>query len=137
MEAGVDLADPADSSGRPPIPAGPDGSRSALLGPQGPGPHAPPPRGAAWAAGRSGWRTGRPTTEKTMKEMREVKELAIGDAIHVDGFDEPMVVRSAKKIKKGLDAGKLEVALVAPDGEREVMAFAPEERVKVVGKDAE
>ena len=28
------------------------------LGPQGPGPHAPPPRGAAWAAGGSGWRTG-------------------------------------------------------------------------------
>jgi hypothetical protein len=44
-------------------------------------------------------------------------------------------VRSAKKIKKGLDAGKLEVALTAPDGEREVMAFAPDERVKVVGKD--
>ena len=72
-----------------------------------------------------------------MNEACEVKDLAIGDVIQVDGFDDPMVVRSAKKIKKGLDAGKLEVALVAPDGEREVMAFAPEERVKVVGKDAE
>src|SRR5262249_31494051 len=70
-----------------------------------------------------------------MNETREVKDLAIGDVIQVDGFDEPMVVRSTKKIKKGLDAGKLEVALVAPDGEKEVMAFAPEERVKVVGKD--
>jgi hypothetical protein len=72
-----------------------------------------------------------------MSETREVKDLAIGDVIQVDGFDDQMVVRSAKKIKKGLDSGKLEVALVAPDGEREVMAFAPEERVKVVGKDAE
>jgi hypothetical protein len=72
-----------------------------------------------------------------MSDMREVKDLAIGDIIQVDGFDDQMVVRSAKKIKKGLDAGKLEVALVAPDGEREVMALAPEERVKVVGKDSE
>jgi hypothetical protein len=72
-----------------------------------------------------------------MSETREVKDLAIGDVIQVDGFDDQMVVRSAKKLKKGLDAGKLEVALVAPDGEREVMAFTPEERVKVVGKDAE
>jgi hypothetical protein len=70
-----------------------------------------------------------------MSETREVKDLAIGDIIQVDGFDDSMTVRSAKKIKKGLDAGKLEVALLAPDGEREVMAFAPEERVKVVGKD--
>jgi hypothetical protein len=72
-----------------------------------------------------------------MNETREVKDLAIGDVIQVDGFDDNMVVRSAKKIKRGLDAGKLEVALVAPDGEREVMALAPEERVKVVGKDPE
>jgi hypothetical protein len=73
--------------------------------------------------------------EKTMSETREVKDLAIGDIIQVDGFDDNMTVRSAKKIRKGLDAGKLEVALAAPDGEREVMAFAPDERVKVVAKD--
>src|SRR5262249_16442467 len=84
-----------------------------------------------------GWRTGQRTKEKSMSETREVKDLAIGDIIQVDGFDGSMTVRSAKKIKKGLDAGKLEVALAAPDGEHEVMAFAPEERVKVVGKDRE
>ena len=72
-----------------------------------------------------------------MSETRVVRGLAIGDVIQVDGFDDNMTVRSAKRIKKGLDAGKLEVALVAPDGEKEVMAFSPEEPVKVVGKDAE
>jgi hypothetical protein len=69
-----------------------------------------------------------------MNDTRAVKDLAIGDVIQVDGFEDTMAVRSAKKIKKGLDAGKLEVKLVAPDGETEVMAFAPEEQVKVVGK---
>jgi hypothetical protein len=42
-----------------------------------------------------------------------------------------------QRIQKGPQAGKLEVGLMAPDGEREVMAFAPEEKVKVVGKDPE
>jgi hypothetical protein len=72
-----------------------------------------------------------------MSEMRTVKDLAIGDVIQVDGFDGNLTVRSAKKIKKGLDAGKLQVALATADGETEVMGFDPEERVKAVGKDAE
>ena len=71
-----------------------------------------------------------------MNETREVKDLAIGDVIKVDGFDDNMTVRSAKKVKKGLDAGKLHVTLAAPDGESEVIALDPEERVKVVGKAA-
>jgi hypothetical protein len=75
--------------------------------------------------------------EGIMSEMRTVKDLAIGDVIQVDGFDGNLTVRSAKKIKKGLDAGKLQVMLATPDGEKEVMGFDPEERVKVVGKDAE
>jgi hypothetical protein len=74
--------------------------------------------------------------EKIMSEQRTVKDLAIGDVIQVEGFDDHLTVRSAKKIKKGLDAGKLQVRLVTPDGETEVMGFDPEERVKVVGKDA-
>src|SRR5271170_6290654 len=69
-----------------------------------------------------------------MNEMREVKDLAIGDVIRVDGFDDNMTVRGAKKVKKGLDVGKLHVKLAGPDGETEVIALAPEERVKVVGK---
>jgi hypothetical protein len=72
-----------------------------------------------------------------MSEMRTVKDLAIGDVIQVDGFDGNLTVRSAEKIKKGLDAGKLQVTLATADGETEVMGFDPEERVKVVGKDAE
>jgi hypothetical protein len=72
-----------------------------------------------------------------MSEMRTVMDLAIGDVIQVDGFDGHLTVRSAKKIKKGLDAGKLQVTLSAADGETEVMGFDPEERVKVVGKEAQ
>jgi hypothetical protein len=72
-----------------------------------------------------------------MSELRTVKDLAVGDVIQVQGFDDNLRVRSAKKIKKGLDAGKLQVTLVTPDGETEVMGFDPEERVKVVGRDAE
>jgi hypothetical protein len=72
-----------------------------------------------------------------MSEMRTVKDLAIGDVTQVDGFDGNLAVRSAKKIKKGLDAGKLQVTLATADGETEVMGLDPEERVKVVGKDAE
>jgi hypothetical protein len=68
---------------------------------------------------------------------RTVKDLAIGDVIQVDGFEGNLAVRSAKKIKKGLDAGKLQVTLATADGETEVMGFDPEERVKVIGKDAE
>jgi hypothetical protein len=69
-----------------------------------------------------------------MNETRTVKDLAIGDIIQVDGFDDNMTVRGAKKVKKGLDAGKLHVTLAASDGETEVIALAPEERVKLVGK---
>jgi hypothetical protein len=72
-----------------------------------------------------------------MSEMSTVKDLAIGDVIQVDGFDGNLTVRSAKKIKKGLDAGKLQVTLVTTDGETEAMAFDPEERVQVVAKDTE
>ena len=69
-----------------------------------------------------------------MNETREVKDLGIGDVTQVEGFDDNMTVRGAKKVKKGLDAGKLHVTLAAPDGETEATALAPEERVKVVGK---
>jgi hypothetical protein len=71
-----------------------------------------------------------------MNETCVVKDLAIGDVIRVDAFDDPMVVRSAKKIRKGLDAGKLDLALVGPDGEKERIALAPDDRVKVVRNDA-
>jgi hypothetical protein len=71
-----------------------------------------------------------------MSEMRAVKDLAVGDVIQVGAFDGNLKVRSAKKIKKGLDAGKLQVTLVTAEDETEVMGFDPEERVKVVGKDA-
>src|SRR5215831_11729667 len=87
--------------------------------------------------GRPAGERGNQTTEKAMSELRTVKELAVGDVIQVQGVDDNLTVRSAKKIKKGLDAGKLQVTLVTPDGETEVMGFDPEERVKVVGKDAE
>jgi hypothetical protein len=72
-----------------------------------------------------------------MNEMRAVKDLATGDVIQVEGFDGNLTVRSAKRIKKGLDAGKLQVTLATADGETEVMAFNPEEQVKVVGMKAE
>jgi HB1, ASXL, restriction endonuclease HTH domain len=70
--------------------------------------------------------------EKTMNEQRAVKDLAVGAVIHLDGFEEPLTVRAAKKIKKGLDAGKLEVTLGTPDGETERVALGPEEKVMVV-----
>jgi hypothetical protein len=72
-----------------------------------------------------------------MNETRAVKDLAIGDVIQVEGFETTLTVRSAKKIKKGLDAGKLQVTLATTDGETEVMGFNPDEQVKVVGKNAE
>lgn len=72
-----------------------------------------------------------------MQETRAVKDLAIGDIIQVDGFEDGQVVRNAKKIRKGLDAGLLEVTLVAPDGDTERIALDPEGPVTVVGKDPE
>jgi hypothetical protein len=75
--------------------------------------------------------------ENDMNETRAVKDLAIGDLIQVQGFEGNLTVRSAKKIKKGLDAGKLQVTLATADGDNEVMGFNPEEEVKVVGKGAE
>ena len=71
-----------------------------------------------------------------MTETRAVKDLAIGDQILVEGFDTHLTVRSAKKVKKGLDAGKLQVTLLTAEGETELMAFDPQERVTIVGPDA-
>jgi hypothetical protein len=70
-----------------------------------------------------------------MNETRVVKDLSIGDTIQVKGFDDPLVVRSAKKVLKGTDAGKLDVKLAGPDGSIETVRFDPEEAVVVVGKD--
>jgi hypothetical protein len=53
-----------------------------------------------------------------------VKDLAIGDLIRVDGFEEDQIVRKAKQIDKGLDAGLLEITLAAADGETERMPAA-------------
>jgi hypothetical protein len=72
-----------------------------------------------------------------MNETRAVKDLAIGDRIQVQGFDDPLVVRSAKKVQKGTDAGKLDVKLAGPDGKVETVRFDPEEAVMVVAKDAD
>jgi hypothetical protein len=73
----------------------------------------------------------------TMSETRAVKDLAIGELIQVDGFDGDVTVRSARRITKGLEAGKLQVALLTTSGEKEVMAFNPEDLVQVVGTSAE
>jgi hypothetical protein len=72
-----------------------------------------------------------------MSETRAVKDLAIGDLIQVDGFDGDVTVRSARRITKGLEAGKLQVALQTANGEKEVMAFNPEDLVQVVGTSTE
>jgi hypothetical protein len=72
-----------------------------------------------------------------MTETRVVKDLAIGDSIQVKGFDEPLVVRGAKKVLKGTEAGKLDVKLAGSDGKIETVWFDPEEQVTVVGKDAD
>jgi hypothetical protein len=69
-----------------------------------------------------------------MNETRAVKDLSIGDHIQVKEFDDPLVVRSAKKVQKGTDAGKLDVKLTGPDGNVETVRFHPEEVVAVVGK---
>jgi hypothetical protein len=71
-----------------------------------------------------------------MGETRAVKDLATGDRIQVKGFDDPLVVRSAKKVLKGTDAGKLDVKLAGPDETAETVRFDPEEAVGVVAKDA-
>jgi hypothetical protein len=72
-----------------------------------------------------------------MNETHAVKDLSIGDRIHVKGFDDPLVVRSAKKVQKGPDAGKLDVKLAGPDENLETVRFDPEEAVIVVGKDSD
>jgi hypothetical protein len=68
-----------------------------------------------------------------MTEHCAVQDLAIGAVIHLEGFDGPLTVRSAKKIKKGLDTGKLDVTLVTAEGETERVALAPHEQVPLVG----
>jgi hypothetical protein len=72
-----------------------------------------------------------------MLETRAANDLAIGDIIRVDGLEGDQVVRKAKRIRKGLDAGLLHITLVALDGDRERIALAPEERVPLVGRAAE
>jgi hypothetical protein len=61
-------------------------------------------------------------------------DLAIGDRIRVDGFDEDQTVHKAKPIAHGLDAGRRELTLEAPDGETERIALAAEDPVTVVGQ---
>jgi hypothetical protein len=70
-----------------------------------------------------------------MPETRAVKDLALGEIVHVDGLEGEQVVRSAKKIRKGPEAGWLELTLVAPDGDTDRIALDPEGQVTVVGKD--
>jgi hypothetical protein len=68
-----------------------------------------------------------------MHRTRAVKDLALGDRIRVDGFDENQTVRNAKPITHGLDAGLRELTLAAPDGQTERIAVAAEDPVAVVG----
>ena len=68
-----------------------------------------------------------------VQDRHAVKELAIGDLIKVDGLEDIQVVRKAKRIRKGLDAGLLHVTLEAPDGDRERIALAAEDQVTFVG----
>jgi hypothetical protein len=68
-----------------------------------------------------------------MTEHCAVQDLAVGAVIHLKGFDGPLTVRSAKKIKQGLDAGKLDVTLVTAEGETERVALEPHARVPIVG----
>jgi hypothetical protein len=84
---------------------------------------------------KTGWRTeANHDASMAMQQTRAVKDLAIGDIIQVDGLEDDQVVRKAKRIRTGLDAGLLHVTLVALDGDRERVALAPEERVTFVGK---
>jgi hypothetical protein len=68
-----------------------------------------------------------------MTEHCAVQDLAVGAVIHLEGFDGPLTVRSAKKIKKGLDAGKLDVTLVTAEGETERVALELHAQVPIVG----
>jgi hypothetical protein len=72
-----------------------------------------------------------------MPETRAANDLAIGDIIRVDGLEGDQVVRKARRIRKGLDAGLLHITLVALDGDRERIALASEERVPLVGRAVE
>jgi hypothetical protein len=65
-----------------------------------------------------------------------IKDLSVGDQILVPGYDRPQAVRSAFKVGKGPDAGKLEVDLLGEDGFGETVRFHPEEEVTVVAKNA-
>jgi hypothetical protein len=67
-----------------------------------------------------------------MTERCAVQDLAVGAVIHLAGFDVPLTVRSAKKIKKGADAGKLDVTLVTAEGETECVALEPHAQVEIV-----
>jgi hypothetical protein len=67
-----------------------------------------------------------------MSERCVVQDLAVGAVIHLEGFDVPLTVRSAKKINKGPDAGKLDVTLVTAEGETERVALEPHEQVEIV-----
>jgi hypothetical protein len=72
-----------------------------------------------------------------MLETRAANELVIGDIIRLDGLEGDQVVRKAKRLRKGLDAGLLHITLVALDGDRERIALAPQERVPFLGRAAE
>jgi hypothetical protein len=69
-----------------------------------------------------------------MPATRAVKDLTIGEIIRLDGFEGDQIVRKAKPIAKGLEAGRRELTLVAPDGDTARIALAPEDPVTVVGK---
>src|SRR5215472_1901724 len=84
---------------------------------------------------KTGWQTEtNHDTGMAMLETRAAKDLAIGDIIQVDGLEGDQVVRKAKRIRKGLDAGLLHVTLLALDGDRERIALAPEKCVPFVGR---
>jgi hypothetical protein len=70
-----------------------------------------------------------------MHATRVVKDLVIGERSPLDGFDEPQRVRKAKPIRTGVDAGLSELTRVAPDGETERIALAPEAAGTVVGQE--
>src|SRR5215472_16425151 len=84
---------------------------------------------------KTGWQTeANHDTGMAMPQTRAAKDLAIGDIIQVDDLEGDQVIRKARRIRDGLDAGRLHVTLVARDGDRERIALAPEERVTFVGK---
>jgi hypothetical protein len=81
-------------------------------------------------------KTGRRTeaNDDAAMETCTANDLASGDIIQVDGLEDDQVVRKAKRIREGLDAGLLHLTLVARDGDVERIALAPEDRVTFVGK---